>query len=95
MRYLLNLLLNNDITKKGKKNQRGNLRTLYKPRKQLNNKQQKDTKQKIHKVQTNASETNSRSNESEPRCSGRVSSSCLLQHTRRVGRGQSGGSHVR
>jgi hypothetical protein len=71
-----------------------NLRTLYKPRKQLNNKQQNDTKPKIHKVQTNASEMSSLWNESEPRCSGRVSSSCLLQHTRRIGHGQSGGSHL-
>jgi hypothetical protein len=81
MRYLLNILLNNDITRTGNKNQRGNLRTLYKPRKQLNNTQQKDTKHKIHQVQTNVSETNSRSNESEPRCSGRVSNFCLLQHS--------------
>jgi hypothetical protein len=57
--------------------------------------QQTTTRHKTHKVQINASVTNSRSNESEPRCSGRVSSSCLLQHTRRVGGGQSGGSHVR
>ena len=46
--------------------------------------QQKDTKHKIHKVQTNAIETNSRSNESEPRCSVRVSNSCLLQHPSRI-----------
>ena len=44
--------------------------------------QQNDTKQKIHKVQTNASVTNSRSNESEPRCSGRVRSSCRWRSVR-------------
>ena len=94
MRYLLNLLLNNDITKKGKKNQRGNLRTLYKPRKQLNNKQQKDTKHKIHQVQqTRARRTldQMRVNPGAPEESA-IPACC---NTRRVGRGQSGGSHVR
>jgi hypothetical protein len=92
MRYLLNLLLNNDITKKGKKNQRGNLRTLYKPRKQLNNKKTQSTKYIKYK-QTRARRTLDQMRVNPGTTEDSAIPACC--NTRRVGRGQSGGSHVR
>jgi hypothetical protein len=89
MRYLLNLLLSNDITKKGKKNQRGNLRTLHKPRKQLNNKKTQSTKYIKYK------QTRSRRTLDQMRVNPGAPLESAIPACCNTHRGQSGGSHVR